>query len=87
MVIDRFKADLLKLASENMPVATQDGTTCYEVDTGAFYIFYKGNWYEQGSQVEPTENDTRVYTIEPKEIEEIEEPIIIQEPIEKKEEK
>lgn len=52
-----FRFDLLGLSSEwseaipevmedGTPV--QDGSTAYEVDTGIFYIFYKGTWYEQG---------------------------------------
>ncbi len=48
LVINRFRVDLLKLSSEDMPTVVVDGTTCYEVDTGKFYIFYKENWYEQG---------------------------------------
>lgn len=50
--IARFRVDTLKLAEESMPVAEHDGTTCYEVDTGKFYIYYKGTWYEQGAETE-----------------------------------
>lgn len=59
-IIKRFRVDTLKLSSEDMPVAEADGTTCYEVDTMKFYIFYKGEWYlqEQTEQTEQTEDDT-----------------------------
>lgn len=53
--IARFRVDTLKLADEDMPIAEADGTTCYEVDTGIFYIYYKGEWYAQG--VTPEETD------------------------------
>lgn len=48
-----FRFDLLKLAEENLPTVMEDGTplidgsTCYEVDTMKFYIYYKGEWYLQ----------------------------------------
>lgn len=91
--IKRFRVDTLKLSTESMPDAEADGTTCYEVDTGKFYIYYKGTWYEQGaedSQTETTKNvaDTRELNVaDTRELEEIikEEPIepIIEEPLEK----
>ena len=48
-----FRFDLLKLAEEDLPTVMEDGTplidgsTCYEVDTMKFYIYYKGEWYLQ----------------------------------------
>lgn len=44
-----FRCDYLKLSSEEKPDATTltDGSTCYEVDTGKFWIAYKGQWYDQ----------------------------------------
>lgn len=56
--IVRFRVDTLKLADEDMPNAEADGTTCYEVDTGIFYIYYKGEWYAQGVTPEPADDDT-----------------------------
>lgn len=56
--IAHFRVDTLKLAEEDMPVAEADGTTCYEVDTGKFYIYYKGEWYEQGVEPEPTDDSS-----------------------------
>lgn len=79
--IKRFRVDTLKLSTESMPVAEADGTTCYEVDTGKFYIYYKGQWYEQGA--EETENNSKI--LEGPLIDIKEEPIepIIEEPNEK----
>lgn len=51
-----FRFDLLKLEDESLPTVMEDGTplidgsTCYEVDTMKFYIFYKGEWYLQEVQ-------------------------------------
>ena len=44
-----FRFDYYKLASEDSPDATKvaDGSTLYVVDTGAFYLAYKGTWYLQ----------------------------------------
>lgn len=51
-IIKRFRVDTLKLSTEDMPEVETNGTTCYEVDTMKFYIYYKGQWYLQ----EPQEN-------------------------------
>lgn len=56
--INHFRVDTLKLADEAMPDAAADGVTCYEVDTGKFYIYYKGQWYLQGEEETPAEDDT-----------------------------
>ena len=82
--IKRFRVDTLKLSTESMPVAEADGTTCYEVDTGKFYIYYKGQWYEQGAEdIEETKNNSKI--LEEPLIDIKEEPIepIIEEPLEK----
>lgn len=44
-----FRFDYYKLANEESPEATKvaDGSTLYVVDTGAFYLAYKGEWYLQ----------------------------------------
>ena len=44
-----FRFDYYKLANEDSPDATKvaDGSTLYVVDTGAFYLAYKGEWYLQ----------------------------------------
>ena len=41
------RTDIVGLSTEEKPNNQQDGTTFYEVDTGTFFIYYKGNWYEQ----------------------------------------
>ena len=66
-IIKRFRVDCLKLSTEDMPVAETNGTTCYEVDTMKFYIYYNGEWYlqetsentddENTNETEPTENN------------------------------
>lgn len=86
MIIDRFRADLLKLSTESMPTANADGTTCYEVDTGKFYIYYKSNWYLQG-ETDPQQEEQQEEQQDSKELknsieEKIEIPI--EEPIEEK---
>lgn len=81
MIIDRFRADLLKLSTESMPTAEADGTTCYEVDTGKFYIYYKSNWYLQGETDQQEEQDSK--EVQKNSIEEKIE-IPIEEPIEEK---
>lgn len=45
----QFRSDYLRLAKEEKPDATKlvDGCTCYEVDTGKFYISYEGEWHDQ----------------------------------------
>lgn len=43
-----FRIDIVGLSSEAMPEKDlKDGTTYYTVDTKQFYIYYKGEWYEQ----------------------------------------
>jgi hypothetical protein len=90
-----FRFDLLGLSSEwadGIPTVMEDGTpvingsTAYEVDTGKFYIYYKGQWYEQGAEVTSADDSKEV--TEESNVKNIEEPIevvepIIQEPLEK----
>lgn len=56
-IIKRFRVDTFKLAEEDMPEAEADGTTCYEVDTMKFYIYYKGEWYLQGEEDSEENNE------------------------------
>lgn len=46
-IVNLTKTDLIGLSTETKPSNQKDGTTFYEVDTGAFFIYYNGNWYEQ----------------------------------------
>ena len=41
------RSDIVGLSTEEKPLNQQDGTTFYEVDTGVFFIYYKGTWYQQ----------------------------------------
>lgn len=41
------RTDLVGLSTEEKPSTQVDGTTFYEVDTGVFFIYYKGTWYQQ----------------------------------------
>lgn len=44
----KHAVDYLRLSTEEKPTENLvDGTTLYEVDTGVFYIYYQGQWYEQ----------------------------------------
>ena len=44
----KTRYDYLRLSTEAKPTSEAvNGSTLYEVDTGAFYIFYNGQWYEQ----------------------------------------
>lgn len=46
----KFRIDIVGLSTEDKPTAgIQNGTTYYTVDTQELYIYYKGNWYKQGS--------------------------------------
>ena len=43
-----FRFDYLRLAEEDFPTENLvNGTTCYFVDTGDFYIYYNDEWYNQ----------------------------------------
>lgn len=42
-----FRYDYLRLSSEDKPTEAADESTLYEVNTGKFYVFYKGTWYDQ----------------------------------------
>lgn len=47
MKVWKGRKDLIGLSTETKPTDEADGTTFYEVDTGAFFIYYEGTWYEQ----------------------------------------
>lgn len=44
------KTDYIKLSTESLEYNVADGSTCYDVDNGDWYIFYKGVWYNQISK-------------------------------------
>lgn len=68
--VNLTRTDLIGLSTETKPENQKNGTTFYEVDTGAFFIYYKGTWYEQG--VENT-NKSENISLEKQEIKEIKE--------------
>lgn len=85
----KWRIDFVKLAAESNPTeGVENGSTCYEVDTGKLYIYYKGTWYEQDAEEQseetPSENtqDTKQEKIAP-----IEEKIAPNEVIEDEENK
>ena len=45
----KYKIDFVGLSNEEKPTQgnINNGSTYYEVDTGKFYVYYKGIWYEQ----------------------------------------
>ena len=52
--MNSFRFDLIGLHTDEKPInymadgsKIMNGSTFYEVDTGAFYIYYKGEWYLQ----------------------------------------
>ena len=57
MIYVKDKTDYLLLSTEGKPSSPVNGSTLYEVDTGKFYIFYKGTWYEQGAEETETETE------------------------------
>ena len=44
-----YRFDFLRLEDEDFPTDVVTGSTCYFVDTQKLYIYYKGDWYLQGS--------------------------------------
>ena len=39
--------DYLGLSTDSKPTNAVNGSTFYEVNTSAFFIYYNGTWYEQ----------------------------------------
>ena len=66
MIDLKYRIDFVRLKNESMPDSENinDGSTCYIIDTGELYIYYKGTWYnsdvESGqSESEQNENQQR----------------------------
>ncbi len=54
----QHKTDYIGLSTEDKPIENVvNGTTLYEVDTGNFYIYYKGTWYLQGEEQTASSNE------------------------------
>lgn len=47
MIDLKYRIDFVRLDGEAMPSSENiiDGSTCYIIDTGELFIFYKGTWY------------------------------------------
>lgn len=82
MIGIKNRTDIVILSTEDKPTeGLENGSTCYEVDTGVLYIYYKGTWYEQSDDMTPTSNneeqsnnETRAHTKE----DDVIEPIIFE---------
>lgn len=47
MIDLKYRIDFVRLENESMPDSENinDGSTCYIIDTGELFIYYKGTWY------------------------------------------
>lgn len=58
MIDLKYRIDFVRLENESMPDSANinDGSTCYIIDTGELYIYYKGTWYN--SDVESRQSES-----------------------------
>lgn len=58
MIDLKYRIDFVRLENESMPDSENinDGSTCYIIDTGELYIYYKGTWYN--SDVESGQSES-----------------------------
>lgn len=58
MIDLKYRIDFVRLENESMPVGENinDGSTCYIIDTGELYIYYKGTWYNSDIEKQQIEN-------------------------------
>ena len=59
MIDLKYRIDFVRLKNESMPDSENinDGSTCYIIDTGELYIYYKGTWYN--SDIESGQSESR----------------------------
>lgn len=59
MIDLKYRFDFVRLKNESMPdnENINDGSTCYIIDTGELYIYYKGTWYNSELESEQSENE------------------------------
>lgn len=59
MIDLKYRIDFVRLDGEAMPSSENiiDGSTCYIIDTGELYIFYKGTWYNSDIESQQSENE------------------------------
>ena len=58
MIDLKYRIDFVRLENETMPDSENinDGSTCYIIDTGELYIYYKGTWYNSDIEKQQSEN-------------------------------
>lgn len=58
MIDLKYRIDFVRLENESMPddENINDGSTCYIIDTGELYIYYKGTWYNSDIENQQSEN-------------------------------
>ena len=58
MIDLKYRIDFVRLKNESMPDSENinDGSTCYIIDTGELYIYYKGTWYNSDIESGQSEN-------------------------------
>ena len=58
MIDLKYRIDFVRLENESMPDSENinDGSTCYIIDTGELYIYYKGTWYNSDIEKQQIEN-------------------------------
>lgn len=58
MIDLKYRIDFVRLENESMPDSANinDGSTCYIIDTGELYIYYKGTWYNSDVESEQSES-------------------------------
>lgn len=58
MIDLKYRIDFVRLENESMPDSENinDGSTCYIIDTGELYIYYKGTWYNSNIEKQQIEN-------------------------------
>ena len=58
MIDLKYRIDFVRLKNESMPdnENINDGSTCYIIDTGELYIYYKGTWYNSDVESGQSEN-------------------------------
>lgn len=61
MIDLKYRIDFVRLDGEAMPSSENiiDGSTCYIIDTGELYIFYKGTWYNSDVESGQSENNQK----------------------------
>lgn len=61
MIDLKYRIDFVRLENESMPDSENinDGSTCYIIDTGELYIYYKGTWYNSDVESGQSESENQ----------------------------